>query len=160
MSSAVLERSYSRLFCTAAALNSVRYNIYRYALHFPRFFLTHPKSSHAATSYFPRTSCRRAAYWFGTTVCHQFTHLLLHPGSLPARGYESWDEGESQETPPLGVKLTGYRLLNVGVILVFGVIQVALAHCGQSFALTTLDWVAVASLAVMYGLPKLLFMVS
>lgn len=86
--------------------------------------------------------------------------MPLHPGSLQVRRYDTWEEGEYQETPPDGVKLTGYRLLNVGVILVFGVIQVALAHCGQSFALTTLDWVAVALLAVMYGLPKLLFMVS
>ena len=86
--------------------------------------------------------------------------MLLHPGSLPARGYDSWDEGEYQETPPLGVKLTGYRLLNVGVILVFGVTEAALAHCRQSLALTTLDWVAGALLAVMYGLSKHLFMVS
>ena len=86
--------------------------------------------------------------------------MLLHPGSLPARGYDSWDEGEYQETPPLGVKLTGYRLLNVGVILVFGVTEAALAHCGQSLALTTLDWMAGALLGVMYGLSKHLFMVS
>lgn len=59
---------------------------------------------------------------------------------------------ERQDTPPLGAKLTGYRLLNLGVTLIFGVSKAAL---GLSSALTTLDCVAGASLVIMYGLSKL-----
>ena len=90
--------------------------------------------------------------------------MPLHSGSLQVRGHDTWDdtwdEGEYQGRPPLGVRLTGYRLLNVGVILVFGVIEVSLAYCGQSLAPTTLDWVAGALLVLMYGLSKPLFMMS
>ena len=89
--------------------------------------------------------------------------MPLHFGSLQVREYDTWDDtwdGEYQGRPPLGVKLTGYRLLNVGVILVFGVTEASLAHCGQSLAPTTLDWVAGALLVLMYGLSKPLFMMS
>ncbi|KAF8268199.1 hypothetical protein EI94DRAFT_1205969 [Lactarius quietus] len=61
---------------------------------------------------------------------------------------DAWNEYEYLEPPPLGVKLTGYRLLNVGVILVFGATKAALAFCGQSLALTMLDWMAGTSSAV------------
>jgi hypothetical protein len=71
--------------------------------------------------------------------------------SLADRGDGAWDEDERREPPPLGAKLTGYRLLNLGVILIFGVIKAAL---GLSSALTTLDWVAGVSLAIMYSLSK------
>ena len=79
---------------------------------------------------------------------------ILSPTSLPwlttCRGGDAWDGDEHRKPPPMGVKLTGYRLLNVGVILVFGVTKAALAHCGQLSTLTTLDWVAGASSAIMY----------
>jgi len=65
-------------------------------------------------------------------------------GSAPLRD-DAWDENERREPPLLGAKLTGYRLLNVGVILIFGVSKVAL---GLSSALATLDWVAGVSLAI------------
>ncbi|KAN0138390.1 hypothetical protein V8E53_003853 [Lactarius tabidus] len=64
------------------------------------------------------------------------------------RRYDAWDGFAYEKPPPLGVKLTGYRLLNVGVILVFGVTKAALAYCGHSLALTTLNWAAGALIAI------------
>lgn len=52
------------------------------------------------------------------------------------------------EHPPLGVKLTGYRLLNMGVVFVFGLTKAILTYMGQSAVPTTLDWVSGALLAV------------
>ncbi|KAH9961430.1 hypothetical protein BGW80DRAFT_894715 [Lactifluus volemus] len=49
---------------------------------------------------------------------------------------------------PLGVKLTAYKLLNMSVILSFGLAKGILTYMGQSVAPTTLDWVAAALLAV------------
>jgi hypothetical protein len=51
--------------------------------------------------------------------------------------------------PPLGVKLTGYRLLNMTTVFSFGIIKGILTYMGQSTAPTTLDWVSGALLAVM-----------
>ena len=56
--------------------------------------------------------------------------------------------GEDQQVP-LGVKLTGYRLLYTSVILSFGISKAVLGYCGQTMAPTTLDWVAGTFLAVM-----------
>jgi hypothetical protein len=50
--------------------------------------------------------------------------------------------------PPLGVKLTGYRLLNMMTVFSFGITKGILAYLGQSTAPTTLDWVSGALLAV------------
>ncbi|KAH9985921.1 hypothetical protein BJV77DRAFT_1071211 [Russula vinacea] len=41
--------------------------------------------------------------------------------------------------PPLGVKLTGYRLLNMSVVFVFGITKAILTYMGQSAVPTTLD---------------------
>ena len=51
--------------------------------------------------------------------------------------------------PPLGVKLTGYRLLNMMTVFSFGIIKGIITYMGQSTAPTTLDWVSGALLAVM-----------
>ncbi len=48
----------------------------------------------------------------------------------------------------MGVKLTRYRLLNGGVLLVLGATKAGLAYYEQSSALTTLDWVAGAYMAI------------
>ena len=86
------------------------------------------------------------------SVINSLTSRLPPPAHyMHGRGDDTWDENEQQEQPPLGVKLTGYRLLVVGVISVFGVTKASLACCGQSSALTTLDWVAGTSMALMYG---------
>jgi len=43
--------------------------------------------------------------------------------------------------PPLLVKVTGYRLLNITLLLAFGVSRVALMYKGQALAPTILEWV-------------------
>ncbi|KAF8266033.1 hypothetical protein EI94DRAFT_242707 [Lactarius quietus] len=53
--------------------------------------------------------------------------------------------------PPLGVKLTGHRLLKMMAAFSFGITKGILTYVGQSTSLTTLDWVAGALLAVMVG---------
>jgi len=50
--------------------------------------------------------------------------------------------------PPLGVKLTGYRLVFMTTAFSFGTIKTILTYVGQSIAPTTLDWVAGTFLAV------------
>jgi hypothetical protein len=54
------------------------------------------------------------------------------------------DEGQ----PPLGVKLTGYRLLNVAVMLAFGIAKAISSYSGGSAIPTTLDFVSGTFLAV------------
>ena len=51
--------------------------------------------------------------------------------------------------PPLGVKLTGYRLLNMSVVFIFGMAKAILTYMGRSAVPTTLDWIGGAFLAVM-----------
>ncbi|KAH9987645.1 hypothetical protein BJV74DRAFT_885551 [Russula compacta] len=51
------------------------------------------------------------------------------------------DEDQRNRRPPLGVKLTGYRLLNMIVILVFGIWKAVASYRGESIISTTLDWV-------------------
>jgi hypothetical protein len=51
--------------------------------------------------------------------------------------------------PPLGVKLTGHRLLNMTSVFSFGVTKGILTNMGKSTSLTTLDWVSGSLLAVM-----------
>ena len=51
--------------------------------------------------------------------------------------------------PPLGAKLTCYRLLNMTTVFVFGITKGILTYMGQSTTPTTLDWVSGALLAVM-----------
>ncbi|KAI0246436.1 hypothetical protein BJV78DRAFT_1286418 [Lactifluus subvellereus] len=53
-----------------------------------------------------------------------------------------------QELPPLGVKLTGYRLLKITVILAFGISKAVFAYRGQSVVPTMPEWVAGTFLAV------------
>ncbi|KAF8273217.1 hypothetical protein EI94DRAFT_1716153 [Lactarius quietus] len=50
--------------------------------------------------------------------------------------------------PPLGVKITYYRLLNMTTVLSFGITKGILTYMGKSTAPTTLDWVSGAVLAV------------
>ena len=64
---------------------------------------------------------------------------------------EHGDDGSADidvTPPPLGVKLTCYRLLNMMTIFSFGITKGILAYMGQSTAPTTLDWVSGALLAI------------
>lgn len=56
--------------------------------------------------------------------------------------------------PPLYVKVTGYRLLSITMILAFGIAKAALAYNGQSAVSatpTTLDWVMGVIIAIGYS---------
>jgi hypothetical protein len=61
------------------------------------------------------------------------------------------DRQRRQATIPLGVELTGYRLLTTGVILGVGVPKAVYSYKGQALISTTLDWLAGVILAVMYA---------
>lgn len=65
-----------------------------------------------------------------------------HDGS-----YDGWADIDAMP-PPLGVKLTGYRLLNMMTVFSFGVTKGILAYMGKSIAPTTLDWVSGTLLVV------------
>ncbi|KAN0138410.1 hypothetical protein V8E53_003873 [Lactarius tabidus] len=78
-------------------------------------------------------------------------------GGLVARGQEGQGDASDRSTnidatpPPLGVRLTCYRLANVVIIFLFGITKKGvLAYQGQSIALTTLDWVGALLVAVLY----------
>jgi hypothetical protein len=51
--------------------------------------------------------------------------------------------------PPLGVKLTGHRLLNMTSVFSLGITKGILTFTGKSTSLTTLDWVSGSLMAVM-----------
>ena len=51
--------------------------------------------------------------------------------------------------PPLGVELTGYRLLNISVVFAFCLAKGILTYMGRSAMQTTLDWVSGGVLTVM-----------
>ncbi|KAH9001844.1 hypothetical protein EDB86DRAFT_404581 [Lactarius hatsudake] len=51
--------------------------------------------------------------------------------------------------PPLGAKLTSYRLLNITIVFSFGIAKAILTYKGQSTAPRTLDWVGGALLTVL-----------
>lgn len=44
--------------------------------------------------------------------------------------------------PPLGVKLTGYKLFFMATVFCFGTVKTILTYKGQSTSPTILDWVA------------------
>ncbi|KAH9996398.1 hypothetical protein BJV74DRAFT_287864 [Russula compacta] len=88
-------------------------------------------------------------------------HLELQvlPATLPttmepsqAPGYADPDDPEENEVHtslPLGVKLTGYRLLNLVVLLGIGLFKFILSLQGQSIAPTGLEWVGGSVLAAL-----------
>ncbi|KAI0246435.1 hypothetical protein BJV78DRAFT_150310 [Lactifluus subvellereus] len=58
---------------------------------------------------------------------------------------------DPNERPLLGVKLTGYRLVNMSLILAFGISNAVCTCLGQSVTPTTLDWVVgTFSAAILY----------
>jgi len=76
----------------------------------------------------------------------------LTPDSC-SRNNNGLEEENQNRRPPFGVELTGYRLLNIVVILAFGIPKAALSYRGQSITPTTLDLVAGTCLAsVLYYL--------
>ena len=51
--------------------------------------------------------------------------------------------------PPLGVKLTGYRLVFMATVFCFGTVKIILAYVNQSIAPSTFDWVTGTFLAIL-----------
>ncbi|KAK7678710.1 hypothetical protein QCA50_018292 [Cerrena zonata] len=58
--------------------------------------------------------------------------------------------GSDLERPPLLVKLTAYRILNVSIITAFGVTKAIFTYKGYSALPTTLDWILGVILTVLY----------
>lgn len=65
------------------------------------------------------------------------THVLPNMDSGPAETSNS----QAADTSPLLVALTGYRLLNIAVILIFGTVKAVLTLYGYSILPTTFEWV-------------------
>jgi hypothetical protein len=88
-------------------------------------------------------------------------HLILLPVELSAsfppfadlQNSGQGDHGDDRSAdrdasaPPLGVKLTVYRLLNMTILLSIGITKGILTYKGEFTAPTTLDWVGGALLA-------------
>jgi hypothetical protein len=53
--------------------------------------------------------------------------------------------------PPMLVKVTGYRLLNLIVILAFGLSKGVMEYKGRSLVSTTLDWIMGVVLGIAYS---------
>ena len=81
----------------------------------------------------------------------ELSHLPFHLPSIPQHRQEEHDNDRSADAttpPPLGVKLTGYRLVFMTTLFSFGAVKSILAYKGQSIAPTTLDWVSGTLLAI------------
>ena len=62
----------------------------------------------------------------------------------------SQEERDDDATPPLGVKLTVYRLLNMTIMVSFCFAKGVLTYEGLSTVPTTLDWVSGGVLAAVW----------
>jgi hypothetical protein len=60
------------------------------------------------------------------------------------------DDSQRQRPPPLGVQLTGHRLLVTSVILGLGIPMFAYSYNGQTLFSTRLDWVVRIVCALLY----------
>ena len=65
---------------------------------------------------------------------------------------DSCGKEPDEEDPPLGFKLTGYRLLNVAVIVGFGIFKAVSVYCGHPLTPTTVEIVGGTVLTLMYAL--------
>jgi hypothetical protein len=61
------------------------------------------------------------------------------------------DGSQQHHRPPLGVELTGYRLLATTVVLGLGISKAVYSYRGQALISNTLDWVAGTLYAFMYA---------
>ena len=74
---------------------------------------------------------------------------LATSSSLTSPREDNTQDNDDQPTMPLGVELTGYRLLTSGVILGIGIPKAVYSYKGQALISTTLDWLAGVILAFM-----------
>lgn len=90
--------------------------------------------------------------------------LLYPPGPCTQPDLESNtdvetlpQDGQGRSRPsPLRVRLTAYRLLNMGVVISFGSAKAILSAQGESAAPTTLDWVLGVLFTIVYVYFRLL----
>ena len=60
-------------------------------------------------------------------------------------------ELDKEDPQPLGVKVTGYRLLIIAAIVGFGIFKAVRVYCGQPLTPTTLEIVGGTILTLMYA---------
>ena len=94
---------------------------------------------------------------FMPTSLPYFPIKLESLSASPLPGAASDDDScgkkpDEEDPPPLGFKLTGYRLLNVAVIVGFGILKAVRVHCGQPWTPTTLEIVGGTVWTLMYAL--------
>jgi len=58
---------------------------------------------------------------------------------------------DEEDLPPLGFKVTGYRLLNIAVIIGFGIFKAIRVYCGQPLTPSILELVGGTLLTLMYA---------
>jgi hypothetical protein len=80
----------------------------------------------------------------------ELSHLPYLLPSIPQDRQGEHDDDRSADAtpPPLGVKLTGYRLVFMTTLFSFGAVKSILTYKGQSIAPMTLDWVSRTLLAI------------
>lgn len=71
------------------------------------------------------------------------------PLTHPCRNNNTRDDDQRDHRTPLAVELTGYHLLNLTVILAFGIPKAVLSYRGESVIPTTFDWVSGTFLATL-----------
>ena len=103
---------------------------------------------------------RAFSYQVSARLIPLSVELSLLPSLLPSfrqlSDQDSGQEGHGNDCladmdatpPPLGVKLTAYRLVFMTTVLSFGTAKSILAYKVQSIAPTTLDWVSGTFLTV------------
>jgi len=91
------------------------------------------------------------------TSLPDFPIKLESLSASPLQGAASDDdscgkEPDEEDPPPFRFKLTGYRLLNIAVIVGFGIFKAVRVYCGQPWTPTTLEIVGGTVLTLMYAL--------
>jgi hypothetical protein len=76
--------------------------------------------------------------------------LQLTPFTSPIEDHtQDTQDNDHQPTVPLGVELTGYRMLTTGVILGLGIPKAVYSYNGQALISITVNWVSAVLLSVM-----------
>jgi hypothetical protein len=76
---------------------------------------------------------------------------LAASSSPPSPIEDNTQDDDHQPTIPLGVELTGYRLLTTVVILGLGVPKAIYSYNGQALISSTLDWLMGILFTLMYA---------
>jgi len=78
----------------------------------------------------------------------------LSASPSPLTGFPDYDccGKDEEDPPPLGFKVTGYRLLNIAVVVGFGIFKAVRAYCGHPLTPTMLELAGGTLLTLMYAL--------